>query len=45
MSIADAQEKIEAWRRDYNQHRPQSSLGGLPENTPGTSCNRLSEGP
>jgi hypothetical protein len=25
----DAQEKIEAWRIDYNDHRPHSSLGHL----------------
>ena len=28
-SIADAQAKIEAWRVDYNQRRPHSSLGHL----------------
>ena len=28
-SLADAQAKIEAWRLDYNQHRPHSSLGLL----------------
>lgn len=28
-SLADAQEKIEAWRRDYNRNRPHSSLGNL----------------
>jgi len=28
-SIADAQVKIEAWRRDYNQRRPHGSLGHL----------------
>ncbi len=28
-SLADAQEKIEAWRLDYNQRRPHSSLGHL----------------
>jgi putative transposase len=26
-SIEDARAKIEAWRIDYNQHRPHSSLG------------------
>ena len=31
-SIADAQEKIEAWRVDYNQRRPHSSLGHLTPN-------------
>ena len=29
VSIADAQAKIEAWRRDYNQCRPHGSLGHL----------------
>ena len=28
-SLADAQAKIEAWRIDYNQRRPHSSLGLL----------------
>jgi len=28
-SLADAQAKIEAWRVDYNQRRPHSSLGHL----------------
>jgi putative transposase len=28
-SLADARAKIEAWRLDYNQHRPHSSLGNL----------------
>jgi putative transposase len=25
--LADARQKIEAWRQDYNRHRPHSSLG------------------
>ncbi len=25
--LADAKEKLEAWRRDYNERRPHSSLG------------------
>ncbi len=29
LSLADAREKIEAWRIDYNQRRPHSSLGHL----------------
>jgi putative transposase len=29
LSIEDARVKIEAWRRDYNEHRPHSSLGDL----------------
>ena len=31
-SIEDAQAKIEAWRVDYNQRRPHSSLGHLTPN-------------
>jgi putative transposase len=26
-SLEDAKRKIEAWRKDYNEHRPHSSLG------------------
>jgi putative transposase len=29
LSIEDARSKIEAWRVDYNEHRPHSSLGHL----------------
>lgn len=29
LSIEDAKEKIEAWRLDYNHHRPHGSLGHL----------------
>jgi len=29
LSLADAREVIEAWRKDYNGARPHSSLGGL----------------
>lgn len=29
VSLADACERIEGWRQDYNGHRPHSSLGGL----------------
>ena len=25
----DAQEKVEAWRQEYNQERPHSALGNL----------------
>ncbi len=32
LSLDDARRKIEAWRRDYNQHRPHSSLGRLTPN-------------
>jgi len=30
LSLEDAKEKIEAWRIDYNEHRPHSALGNLP---------------
>jgi putative transposase len=30
MSLEDAREKAEDWRRDYNQNRPHSSLGNVP---------------
>jgi putative transposase len=29
LSMEDAQEKIEKWRKDYNEFRPHSSLGDL----------------
>lgn len=29
LSLADAKRTIEDWRRDYNEVRPHSSLGGL----------------
>jgi putative transposase len=29
LSVADGQEKIEAWRNHYNAERPHSSLGNL----------------
>jgi putative transposase len=32
VSMADARTKIEAWRLDYNEHRPHSSLGHLTPN-------------
>lgn len=28
-SVADARQKLERWRRDYNEQRPHSALGGL----------------
>jgi putative transposase len=37
VSLADAREKIEAWRVDYNHRRPHSSLGHL---TPSEFANR-----
>src|SRR5437868_2499563 len=27
--LLDARTKLEAWRRDYNEHRPHSSIGNL----------------
>ena len=30
MSLADAQEKVDAWRWEYNHRRPHSSLGNVP---------------
>jgi putative transposase len=38
-SLADARQKIEAWRRDYNEARPHSSLGYM---TPNEFAGRLS---
>lgn len=32
LSLSDAQAKIEAWRRDYNERRPHSALGNLTPN-------------
>jgi putative transposase len=29
VSIEDARQRIEAWRRDYNEQRPHGSLGRL----------------
>lgn len=42
MSREDAREKIETWRKDYNLHRPHSSLGGM---TPIEFASRLSPEP
>ena len=30
MCLADAQEKCESWRRDYNEVRPHSAIGNKP---------------
>jgi putative transposase len=30
LSLADATEKLEAWRRDYNDERPHSAIGNKP---------------
>ncbi|NDP42120.1 MAG: transposase [Aromatoleum sp.] len=29
-SLANARVLIEAWRRDYNEHRPKKDLAGIP---------------
>ncbi len=29
MGLLDARQKLEAWRRDYNENRPHSSIGDL----------------
>jgi putative transposase len=42
-TLADAQQKIEAWREDYNEQRPHSSLGYLPPRVFAASLS-LSEG-
>ncbi|VTZ27926.1 conserved hypothetical protein [Methylocella tundrae] len=30
MSLADAREEMEVWRRDYNEVRPHSAIGNKP---------------
>ena len=30
LTLEDARQKIETWRRDYNENRPHSSLGNVP---------------
>ena len=32
LSLEDARQKIEHWRREYNEFRPHTALGGLPPN-------------
>jgi putative transposase len=29
LSLEDAQEKVESWRKDYNEERPHSSIGNI----------------
>jgi len=41
LSIEDAQDKLEAWRIDYNEYRPHSSLGNM---TPAEFAGQLSKG-
>ena len=38
LSLADAREKIEAWRKDYNEQRPHSALGNMSPNEFASSC-------
>lgn len=42
--LLDARQKLEAWRRDYNEHRPHSSIGNLTPIEFATSV-RTSKGP
>jgi len=40
LSMVDAQEKVEAWRQDYNRVRPHGSLGNMtPEEFAAFGCN------
>jgi putative transposase len=38
LSLEDAQEKIEAWRTDYNERRPHSALGNLAPKEFASTC-------
>ena len=42
LSLEDAQEKVEAWRQEYNCFRPHSSLGDL---TPEEAIERMNLSP
>jgi putative transposase len=42
MGLLDARQKLEAWKRDYNQNRPHSSIGDL---TPVEFANQVRAGP
>jgi putative transposase len=44
LSLEDANEKVESWRRDYNQHRPHSALGNVPPKEFATSARALQTG-
>lgn len=42
LNLEDAKVKVEAWRREYNSHRPHSALGNLtPEEFAGFQDNKL----
>ncbi len=43
LSLADARRTIEAWRRDYNEVRPHSSLGRLTPQEFGERCSTSEE--
>ena len=38
LNLEDAEEKIEAWREDYNEYRPHSSLGNIPPSSFADMC-------
>jgi putative transposase len=38
LSLADAIEKLAAWRKDYNDHRPHSALGNLAPSEFASTC-------
>ena len=38
LSLEDAEEKIEAWRTDYNERRPHSALGNLAPKEFASTC-------
>ena len=40
LSMADARDRIEEWRTDYNEDRPHTALGGL---TPSAFANQANE--
>lgn len=41
LSLNDARQKVEEWRKFYNELRPHSSLGGMP---PSLFASKLKEG-
>jgi len=40
LSLDDAQEKLDAWRLDYNRHRPHSALGNLAPDEFAETCRK-----